>query len=244
MQHLDAERYRQILEQPQTVTGEVIQHLRSDCAECAAFLASLPPGERDRRIDALLREPDAAPLAPFSLTAGDGRGPKVSTAILGIVGLVAIAGATEAYFIHRTTIGPREVMYNAPPVEMLVTVRHRDGTEGPALPNAQLSLDDHLHVEAVLARNAYVSLVRSGDNAGFEPIALNQFARTSTVEFEADGGAADVSLENLNGSQHLLVLTCDRPIAIDEAISAAKQTLPAGLGMATYPFQVSRERSH
>jgi hypothetical protein len=244
MRHLDAELYGQIRDQPERVAGETYQHLREECPECAAFLASLPVEQRDDRIRRLIREPDAAPLSAFSLRPGDGSGPRLIAVALGIVGMVVAAGLVEAYFIHRTTIGPRPIMANVPPVQIQVTVRHRDGTEVVAGADDELASTDTLHAHALLERNAYVSLVRAGDNAGFEPIVLNQLARTATVEFATDGGEAAIPLENLNGSQHLLALTCDRPIAIDEAISAAKQILPAGLGMAVYSFRVAPVGNH
>lgn len=238
MRHLDAELYRQIKDQPAQVEPEIFNHLRIDCPECAAFLAALLPEERDQRINRLLREPEAPPLSPFSLTPGDGRGPKMLLTVMAIVGLVAFAGIAEAFLIHRSTVGPRPVMPQVPPVRITVRVRHPDGGEVDGESGMELTRHDSLRAEAELTRSAWVSLVRGGDNAGFDPILLNQFGKTDTVEFDADGGPLLVPLDNLSGAQHLLVLSCDRPIAIDEAISATKGILPSGLGKAVFDFQM------
>jgi hypothetical protein len=239
MRHLDAELYRQILEQPAQVPLEVYPHLREDCPECAAFLASLAPEQRDQRIHRLLREPDAPALPAFSLVPGDGRGPKLLLVVGAILGLLLVAGGAEAFLIRRAKAGPRAVMPEVPPIRISVKVLYPDAGEAPARQDEELTRHERLLAEAQLSRDAYVSLVRGGDNAGFDPLLLNQRAKTATVEFEGDGGPLIVPLDSLSGSQHLLVLSCDRPIAIDEAISAAKGILPAGLGMAVYDFRVA-----
>jgi hypothetical protein len=157
-----------------------------------------------------------------------------------LVAVLLFAGLTEAFFIHQTTIGPRKVMPTAPPVTLRVMVVHPDGKQEPGAEHAKLAERDVLHAQAELPRDTFVSLVRAGDNAGFEPLVLNQQGKNHLVDFDDEGKPLAVSLDNLSGPQHLFALTCDRPLAIDEAISAAKGVVPPGVGLSAFDFQVGR----
>jgi hypothetical protein len=241
--HLDDALYAQIGADPESVPGAVCNHLRADCPACQAYLTALPASQQDRRIARLLREPDAPALPSFSLTplARDRRGPSLGTFFMGLVGLIVAAGVVESWLILRTTRMQNE-MKDFAPVRLRVSVLHPDGRLEEAQPGASYAQKDVLTAQLETGRETFVSLVRAGDGQGFEAIRLNEKVPggTHTLTLEDDQKPAAVPLDGLSGSQHLVAVTCDRPIVVDEAISIAKGLPQAGMGHDEFPFRVGR----
>jgi hypothetical protein len=236
MPHLDDDLYRLIGERPRDVPGEVCAHLRKDCPECTAFLERLPANQLDGRIDRLLREPEPAALPSFRLTPGEGNAKLVRGLLTALAGLTVLS-LFGAYAVWSSTRGPRQIMASAPGISLKVAVTHPDGSKTPA---ATTTLDRHdvLTPEIELQRGGYVSLVRYGENAGFDFLLLNDQLGAGKHVLESEGKPLVVALDALSGHQRLAAVSCDRPMVKDEALSAARGLNPPGIGMGVFDFVV------